>query len=136
MIASNSGVGQVLLMPKSIIPSETIHQLRIYQIPKNNRVNFHKRFQEQAIRIMRKHGFNFVAIWESEHKRKIEFVYLLEWKNSDLMKKAWNSFMTDQEWKDIKTQTSKMFGNFVDNIEDRTLILTNYSPRKTLISSK
>lgn len=27
-----------------------------------------------------------------------------------------------------------MFGNFVDNIEDRTLTLTKYSPQKTFIN--
>jgi NIPSNAP len=133
LVLGNSAIGQTKSNTDSLTVVEPIHQLRIYQIPKENRANFHKRFSEHAIRIMKNYGFTIVATWESEYKEKVEFVYLLEWKNKDFMKMAWNNFMADQEWKDIKAQTSKMYGNFVDNIEDRTLNLTKYSPQTNLL---
>lgn len=41
--------------------------------------------------------------------------------------------MTDKEWKDIKMQTAKQYGDFVNEIEDRTLKLTDFSPQKRLL---
>jgi hypothetical protein len=82
---------------------------------------------------MRKYDFKVVAIWESNFKEKTEFVYLLEWPNEAVMKNAWAKFMADQEWKDIKAESSKVHGAFVNEIADRTLILTDYSPQKKLI---
>lgn len=73
---------------------------------------------------------------KSELNDKLEFIYLLEWKDENTMKTTWSNFMEDQEWKDIKARTSKMYGTFVDKIEDRTLILTNYSPQQELIKKQ
>lgn len=127
-----SASGQTVAKDDQITLNEPIHQLRIYEIPKENRQPFHNRFRDHANRIMKKYGFNIVAIWESEYKEKIEFVYLIEWANRDSMIIAWNKFMADQEWKDIKALTSKEHGTFVNNIEDRTLKLTEYSPQVNL----
>lgn len=41
--------------------------------------------------------------------------------------------MADQEWKEIKLQTSKLRGDFVNNIEDQTLKLTDFSPKNELL---
>ncbi len=49
------------------------------------------------------------------------------------MQDAWKKFMTDQEWKDIKKETSERHGTYVENIEDRTVVLTDFSPRKSLL---
>ncbi|MCW5909982.1 MAG: NIPSNAP family protein [Cyclobacteriaceae bacterium] len=124
--------GQTAPKNDPITLNEPIHQLRIYEIPKENRQAFHNRFRDHANRIMKKYGFNIVAIWESEYKERIEFVYLIEWTNQDSMTIAWNKFMADQEWKDIKALTSKEHGTFVNSIEDRTLKLTEYSPQVNL----
>lgn len=113
--------------------SVPVHQLRIYEIPKENRQVFLNRFRDHALRIMKKYGFNIVSIWESEYEGKTEFVYLLEWKDENIMKMSWQGFMADKEWKDIKAETAKLHGNFVNNIEDRILKLTEFSPEKKLL---
>lgn len=110
-----------------------VHQLRMYEIPKENRQVFLDRFRDHALRIMKKYGFTIVSIWESEYEGKTEFVYLLEWKDENIMKMAWQGFMADKEWKEIKVQTAKLHGDFVNNIEDRTLKLTEFSPEKKLL---
>jgi len=110
-----------------------VHQLRIYEVPKENKQVFLDRFRDHALRIMKKYGFTIVAIWESEFREKTEFVYLLEWKDEDTMKTAWEGFMADKEWKEIKARTAKQYGNFVNEIEDRTLKLTDFSPEKKLL---
>ncbi|WP_198408398.1 hypothetical protein [Chryseobacterium sp. StRB126] len=46
---------------------------------------------------------------------------------------AWQGFMADQEWKDIKIRTAKLHGDFVNTIEDGTLKLSEFSPEKKLL---
>lgn len=110
-----------------------VHQLRVYEVPKENKQVFLDRFRDHALRIMKKYDFTIVAIWESEFADKTEFVYLLEWKDEATMKTAWEGFMADKEWKEIKARTAKQYGNFVNEIEDRTLRLTDFSPEKKLL---
>ena len=110
-----------------------LHQLRIYEVPKENREFFNARFKDHAMRIMKKYNFHIVATWESVTDSKLEFVYLLEWKDRETMQESWKNFMADQEWKDIKKETAERHGNYVENIEDRTIVLTDYSPRQSLL---
>jgi hypothetical protein len=42
--------------------------------------------------------------------------------------------MADDEWKAIKKRTGAQHGKLVGSIEDRTLRLTDYSPRASLLS--
>ena len=110
-----------------------IHQLRIYEIPRENRQVFNERFRDHAIRIMKKYGFKIVAIWESETEQKVEFVYLLEWKDKQTMEESWKKFLADEEWKEIKKKSSEKYGTFVNEIQEKTLILADYSPQKNLV---
>lgn len=110
-----------------------IHQLRIYTLLKENRQVFHERFRDHAHRIMKKYGFNIITIWESVSGNKVEFIYLLEWKDKKTMEESWKNFMADQEWKDIKKRTGELHGAFVESIEDKTLLLTDYSPHQSIL---
>jgi heme-degrading monooxygenase HmoA len=105
-----------------------IHQLRIYEIFEHNKSAFHDRFRDHAARIMRTYGFNIIAMWETKTAQRTEFVYLLVWPNEAAMRSAWDSFMADEEWKEIKRITSAEQGDLVGEIEDRVLVLTHYSP--------
>jgi hypothetical protein len=110
-----------------------IHQLRIYEIFDNNKKAFHDRFRDHAMRIMAKYDFKIVATWESKKDNRTEFVYLLEWPDKETMTDRWEKFLRDQEWIKIKKETSEVYGPLVGEIEDRTLYLTDYSPRKVLV---
>lgn len=133
IIAGYFAFGQKLSQEKISTMPAPVHQLRIYEVPKENKQVFLDRFRDHALRIMKKYGFTIVATWESEFREKTEFVYLLEWKDEDAMKTAWEGFMADKEWKEIKARTAKQYGNFVNEIEDRTLKLTDFSPEKKLL---
>jgi hypothetical protein len=114
-------------------PQQTpIHQLRIYEIFDGNKQAFHARFRVHAARIMARYGFKIVAIWESKKGSRTEFVYILEWPDKETMQNRWAKFMADKEWSDIKNETGGKYGPLVGEIEDRTLELTDYSPRKKL----
>lgn len=111
-----------------------IHQLRVYTLNPDNRMHFHERFRDHAHRIMKKYDFHIVSIWESRRDGKLEFVYLLQWKDEQTMKACWEKFMADKEWKEIKEKTSAVHGSFVENIDEKVLTLTDYSPNFDLIS--
>jgi hypothetical protein len=104
-----------------------IHQLRVYEIFERNKAAFHARFRDHAMRIMRKYGFEFVAMWESTTDRRTEFIYLLTWPDVATKEAAWTAFRADEEWKDIKRMTAAEHGDLVGEIEDRVLTPTAYS---------
>jgi hypothetical protein len=111
---------------------KAIHQLRIYEIFDGNKKAFHDRFRDHAMRIMARYDFRIIATWETKKGERTEFVYLLEWPDKETMKDRWAKFMADQEWSNIKKETSRIHGDLMGEIEDRTLELTDYSPRNTL----
>jgi hypothetical protein len=127
LFSFSAGLAQTGSQPKAeSVPKQreaTVHQLRIYEIPRNKRQVFNERFKDHAMRIMKMYDFHIVATWETEFEDKLEFVYLLEWRNHEIMEKAWENFRNDQEWKDIKVASSKVNGTFVDRIEDRVLTI-------------
>jgi heme-degrading monooxygenase HmoA len=104
-----------------------IHQLRIYEIFETNKDAFHTRFRDHAARIMKRYGFDIVAMWEAKRPEQTEFVYLLRWPDEETKTRSWKAFMADQEWDDIKKAT-RGSGDLVGEIQDRTLLLTDYSP--------
>jgi hypothetical protein len=109
-----------------------IHQLRIYEIFDGTKKAFHDRFRDHAMRIMAKYGFKIVATWEAKKDNRTEFIYLLEWPDKETMTDRWTKFMQDQEWIKIKKDTGETYGPLVGEIQDRTLYLTDYSPRQVL----
>jgi hypothetical protein len=109
-----------------------IHQLRIYEIFDGNKKAFHERFRDHAMRIMARYDFKIVAMWETKKGDRTEFVYLIEWPDKEIMRDRWAKFLADQEWSNIKKETSGIHGQLVGEIEDRVLELTDFSPRKTL----
>lgn len=105
-----------------------IHQLRIYEIFEHNKAAFHERFRDHAVRIMERHGFKIVAMWEAKGETRTEFVYVLEWPDETTMKAQWTKFLTDQEWGAIKEKTRGAHGALVGEIQERVLRLVPYSP--------
>jgi heme-degrading monooxygenase HmoA len=114
--------------PQARAANDAVHQLRIYEIFEGNKAAFHARFRDHAARIMRKHGFDIVAMWEAKSSERTEFVYILRWPDQAAMDDRWAKFMADQEWADIKKQTAAQHGALVGKIESRVLRLTDYSP--------
>ena len=127
--------GALLGLSASAVPSslggscpEGVQQLRIYEIFERNKPAFHARFRDHATRIMKRHGFKIITMWETKHGDRTEFAYLLQWPNEAVMKQRWAAFMSDEEWSRIKRETAAMQGQMVGEIEERTLKRTDYSP--------
>ena len=105
-----------------------IHQLRIYEIFESNKAAFHARFRDHAMRIMARHGFRILPMWETRSAGRTEFAYLLAWPDLETKAARWASFMADPEWIEIKRVTSLEHGSLVGAIEDRVMTPTAYSP--------
>lgn len=105
-----------------------LQQLRIYEINRSNRDPFHERFQDHALRIMKRHGLNVVDMWESDSGEKIELVYVLTWPDKATMDARWKAFLADQEWIDIKRRSAAESGQLVREANGRPLIRLSYSP--------
>jgi heme-degrading monooxygenase HmoA len=105
-----------------------LHQLRIYEVNPANRDHFHRRFQEHALPIMRRHGFDIVDMWESETDTKLQFVYVLAWPDEATMDRRWKSFLADPEWIEIKRRSSAEHGELVREANGQPLVRVSYSP--------
>ena len=84
------------------------------------------------MRIMAKYDFQIIATWESKKDKRTEFVYLIEWPDRETMADRWEKFLRDEECIKIRKETGEMYGPLVGEIQDRTLYLTDYSPRTGL----
>ena len=106
----------------------TLQQLRVYEIPRHNRDAFHARFRDHALRIMQRHDFTVVDMWESDTGEKLEFVYVLSWSDRETMDARWAAFLADQEWIDIKRATAAESGELVRDAVGQPLVRLSYSP--------
>ena len=105
-----------------------LQQLRIYELNPDNRDNFHRRFQDHALRIMKRHGFDIVDIWESKTDARLQFVYVLTWPDEASMQGAWKSFLADPEWIEIKRRSAAKHGELVREANGQPLVRVSYSP--------
>jgi hypothetical protein len=105
-----------------------LHQLRIYEINRQNRDPFHERFQDHALRIMKKYGFNVIDMWESETSEKLQLIYVLDWPDRATMESAWKAFLADPEWIDIKKRSAERHGQLVHEAKGQPLERLSYSP--------
>jgi hypothetical protein len=105
-----------------------VYQLRVYQLFEGNKAQFHARFRDQCIPIMKKYGFDIILISESNSTGRPEFVYLLRWPDVATKDAAWKAFLADPEWIAIKKETSAKYGPLVGEVADRALELTDYTP--------
>ena len=105
-----------------------LQQLRIYEINRDNREPFHQRFQDHALRIMKKYGFNIVDMWESDTGEKLQLVYVLDWPDKETMDNAWKAFLADVEWIDIKKRSAAEHGQLVVEAKGQPLVRLSYSP--------
>lgn len=129
-------VGALLLaglLPPAASASQgrsVVHQFRVYEIFEHNKQAFHERFRDHAMRIMARYDFEIVAMWETKHEERTEFVYLLQWPDVATLQDRWAGFLADREWSEIKMRTAARHGQLVGEIEDRIMTVTDHSPTR------
>jgi hypothetical protein len=115
-------------MTEELVITGAIYQLRIYEVSPDKRDIFHNRFKNHALRIMKRYGFEVVALWESSSVLNFEFVYLLKWPDAATMDRQWKLFLADEEWIGIKKKTVRESGEPVLRATGRLLNAVDYSP--------
>jgi hypothetical protein len=60
-------------MARPVHIGPAIRQLRIYEVFDRNKVAFHARFRDHAMRIMTRHGFRILGTWKTSHEVRTEF---------------------------------------------------------------
>ena len=116
------------LLGPAAVAAAPVHQLRIYELNPSKTAVFHARFRDHASRIMARHGFRILAMWETQGEKGPEFAYLLEWPDAATMKARWAAFLADTEWSAIKADTRERHGAIMGGIHERVLMPTPYSP--------
>ncbi|RUT34762.1 NIPSNAP family protein [Arsenicitalea aurantiaca] len=92
-----------------------IYELRIYDIIPNRRGALYDRFKAGALRLLAKHGFKLVNMWEPTDGQEKLF-YILEWEDETARARGWNSFRSDPEWQELKS-TTEAAGPMVTKME-------------------
>jgi hypothetical protein len=108
--------------------AKSVYELRIYRLNPANKQHFHDRFRDQCMPIMKRYGFDIVFTSETTSMGGPEFVYLLRWPNDEVRSRAWKAFLSDPEWAAIKKSTAAKYGDLVEDVQDRQLQLTPYTP--------
>ena len=108
--------------------SRSVYQLRIYEVSADKRDVFHSIFKNHALRIMKRYGFDAVALWESSSVVNFEFIYILKWPDTATMEYQWKRFLADEEWIAIKKKTVSETREPVLKVTSRLLNEIEYSP--------
>ncbi|WP_256994620.1 NIPSNAP family containing protein [Pseudomonas tolaasii] len=98
------------------LAQDAIYQLRIYEIFEDNKVAFHEKFCDHAMRIMARHGFDIIALWQTKTDQRTE-----------RMRQGRANLMADQEWSAIKEKSAAGHGAMVGQIQEKVMALTDYS---------
>ena len=112
---------------------QSIYELRIYKLNQANQQHFHDRFRDQCMLIMKRYGFDIVFTSETTSVGTPEFVYMLRWPSDEARAKAWKAFLADPEWVAIKKTTAAKYGDLVEDVQDRQLRLTPYTPAPSTV---
>ena len=125
----------ILTSPVPVSAADTdaapIYQLRVYGLVDKTKAAFHARFRDHAKRIMERHGFTIIAIWETREPSGPAFVYLLKWPDEAALKKSWAAFLADPEWVKTKAETPAADRPIMREVEqDRVLHIVDYSPTR------
>jgi hypothetical protein len=113
--------------------TKPVYELRIYKLNPANKQHFHDRFRDQCMPIMKRYGFDIVFTSETTSMGPPEFVYLLRWPSDEVRTKAWKAFLSDPEWVAIKKSTAAKYGDLVEDVQDRQLQITPYTPPGTIV---
>ena len=113
--------------------TKPVYELRIYKLNPANRQHFRDRFRNQCMPIMNRYRFDIVFTSETTSMGAPEFVYLLRWPSDEVRTKAWKAFLADPEWVAIKKATAAKYGDLVEDVQDRQLELTPYTPPPSIV---
>jgi heme-degrading monooxygenase HmoA len=105
-----------------------IYELRIYDVIPNRKQALYDRFTRGALKLLAKHGFKIVDMWEPTDAREKLF-YLLEWPDANAREAGWRAFRSDPAWQRLKTE-SEAAGPMVTKMDYYLIQSLPFAPRR------
>ena len=107
-----------------------IHELRIYRSVPGRRPELLSRFENETLRIWKKHGIRQAGFWTTLiGESSQEIIYMLAWDSMAEREKRWDAFHADPEWAAVVARTEKD-GQLVEDISNQLLMPTAFSAVK------
>ena len=118
----------LLTMAAFLVPNSfaEIYELRTYTSHEGKLKSVLNRFENHTMSLFEKHGIRNVGYWVSEDQDNT-LIYIVAHESRDSAKQSWKSFISDPEWKEIRT-ASLADGPIVDKIESLYMNKTPFSP--------
>ena len=107
-----------------------IFELRIYRSVPGRQPALLSRFENETLRIWKKHGIRQAGFWTTLIGRSSqEITYMLAWDSLAEREKRWDAFLGDPEWAAVVARSEKD-GQLVDDISSQLLAPTSFSAVK------
>ena len=93
--------------------SPRLFELRTYTAAEGMLEHLDNRFEQDTIRIFKKHGMTNVAYWhpmEDQEGHGNTLVYLLAFDSKEAQDKAWDGFRNDPDWKAVAKRSMEKAG--------------------------
>jgi len=103
-------------------------ELRTYTVAQGKLDALHRRFENHAIGLFRKHHIDVIAFWIPAD-RPSTLMYMLAHPTCDAAPGAWKAFFEDPEWISARDASEKD-GPLVTKVEKVFMTPTPYSPLK------
>jgi hypothetical protein len=113
---------------RSAAPDVRCFELRTYTVSPGKFDVLHRRFQEHALPLFKKHGMTVVGFWVAQDKPDT-LVYVLAHPSRPAAEAAWKAFREDPEWVAAKAD-SERDGSLTSHVESVFMTPTGYSPLK------
>jgi hypothetical protein len=107
-----------------------LYELRIYHATPGRLPDLSRRFETITLKLWEKHGIRQAGFWTvAVGPSNQQLYYFLEWKDMAEREQKWNTFMSDPEWLEKRSETEKN-GTLVQRVENMFLTPTAYSKVK------
>ena len=104
-----------------------LYELREYTATPDGEPRLQRMVTEHMLGLFERHGLTLVGFWRHADEPR-RFVYLLAWPDDDAMRSSWEAFLADEEWRQIKRDTTAAHGDLVGEIDEMILVPTDFSP--------
>ncbi len=106
--------------------SDKVYWMMTATVSVNDIPKFHEMNSKEIVPLMTKHGYKWVATWQTIVGDIEEIISVAEFKDMAAYHKARNSLMSSSEWKTVSGE----FGEVVKSIKSRFLSAAPYSALK------
>jgi hypothetical protein len=106
-----------------------VFEMRTYVAAPGRLADLEARFRNHTTKLFEKHGIASIGYWRPQDGPASEntLVYLLAYPDREIAKSAWQAFVNDPAWREVKAR-SEVNGKLVEKVESVFLDPTDFSP--------